>query len=541
MQIALLLLWFLGLGAASAWGLEVQASPAAQAPDAITAEFGTSFTYQGHLQEDGVPANGIYDFEFQLFERQENGDQVSEALQVEDVLVTEGNFTVELDFGPHGFNGATRFLEIRVRPGKETGKFVALSPLQKLTAAPLALSLPGFYTEAISGTFNIFTGAATQGGSPNTNVKEGVVGAWVGGGIGVGQNNSVTDHYGLVMAGADNKAGDNDANPTNAIHAIVVGGTTNLTGATLSAIVGGSENTIAPGATFSFIGGGLRNLVSGEMGMVGGGSDNQALGRGASVLGGQDNRATDIHATVGGGVGNRAGNDDGNPDNVPGATVAGGSFNSATGPQAVVSGGSNNRASGIGAAVPGGILNVAAGDHSFAAGKSAKARHSGSFVWSDGTREVESSAPNQFAVLASGGVLVATGDAGVVLSPGSGAWAGFSDRNAKENFAPVDGLEVLEKVAALPISTWNYKSQERAIRHMGPMAQDFYAAFQLGEDDRHIVTIDADGVALAAIQGLYQLSQAQQAQIDALQAENAALTEQLAQIENRLDVLEAVK
>ena len=66
--------------------------------------------------------------------------------------------------------------------------------------------------------------------------------------------------------------------------------------------------------------------------------------------------------------------------------------------------------------------------------------------------------------------------------------------------------EVLEQVARLPIATWNYLSQDRAIRHMGPMAQDLHAALGLGESDKHIATIDADGVALAAIQGLTRSS-----------------------------------
>lgn len=78
-----------------------------------------------------------------------------------------------------------------------------------------------------------------------------------------------------------------------------------------------------------------------------------------------------------------------------------------------------------------------------------------------------------------------------------------SDRNAKENFAPVDPQEVLEKVAALPISQWSFKDLT-GTRHLGPMAQDFRAAFGLGSDDKHIATVDADGVALAAIQGLNQ-------------------------------------
>ena len=76
-----------------------------------------------------------------------------------------------------------------------------------------------------------------------------------------------------------------------------------------------------------------------------------------------------------------------------------------------------------------------------------------------------------------------------------------SDRNAKENFRPVDAQEVLGKVASLPLSRWNYK-QDAISQHIGPMAQDFYAAFNVGPDDKHITTVDESGVALAAIQGL---------------------------------------
>jgi hypothetical protein len=78
-----------------------------------------------------------------------------------------------------------------------------------------------------------------------------------------------------------------------------------------------------------------------------------------------------------------------------------------------------------------------------------------------------------------------------------------SDRNLKEKFTPIDNQEILERVASLPISRWNFKT-DAATQHIGPMAQDFYAAFNVGMDDRHIATVDEDGVALAAIQGLNQ-------------------------------------
>jgi len=83
----------------------------------------------------------------------------------------------------------------------------------------------------------------------------------------------------------------------------------------------------------------------------------------------------------------------------------------------------------------------------------------------------------------------------------------LSDMNAKANFVAVDGQAVLAKLASIPVELWNYKSQDASIHHIGPMAQDFAAAFGVGEDNTHISTVDADGVALAAIQGLYQENQ----------------------------------
>src|SRR6185369_4577988 len=112
---------------------------------------------------------------------------------------------------------------------------------------------------------------------------------------------------------------------------------------------------------------------------------------------------------------------------------------------------------------------------------------------------------------------------GAFLAAGSGSWTSMSDRNAKENFQAADARAVLEKVVALPLQTWNYKSQDAHIRHIGPMAQDFKAAFAVGESDTGISTVDADGVALAAIQGLND-------KLEEQRAENAALKRELAEL-----------
>ena len=130
----------------------------------------------------------------------------------------------------------------------------------------------------------------------------------------------------------------------------------------------------------------------------------------------------------------------------------------------------------------------------------------------------------------------AGGSTPMILNSGgltvNGAFVSASDRNVKENFAPVQPGEVLAKVVALPLSSWNFKT-DPATPHVGPMAQDFYAAFGTGTDERHIATVDADGVALAAIQGLNQKHEAEVKSKDARIAELEQRLEKLEQLMNR--------
>ncbi len=118
-----------------------------------------------------------------------------------------------------------------------------------------------------------------------------------------------------------------------------------------------------------------------------------------------------------------------------------------------------------------------------------------------------------------------------------------SDRNAKELFQSVDPVTILNRVLALPITRWNFKG-ETSTRHIGPMAQDFHAAFDVGMDDKHIATVDADGVALAAIQGLHQRLQEKESEIQTLK-EQAAIsektrTQRISELEARLARIEAL-
>jgi hypothetical protein len=111
-----------------------------------------------------------------------------------------------------------------------------------------------------------------------------------------------------------------------------------------------------------------------------------------------------------------------------------------------------------------------------------------------------------------------------------------SDRNAKEAFESVDSRAILARMTRLPIERWSYKGE--TVRHLGPMAQDFAAAFGLGTDDRHIFPLDAAGVALAAIQGLDGLVQAQGTRLEALERELTALRGENATLQVELAVRE---
>ncbi len=154
--------------------------------------------------------------------------------------------------------------------------------------------------------------------------------------------------------------------------------------------------------------------------------------------------------------------------------------------------------------MPGGYGNTAQGYYSFAAGRKAYAKYHGCFAWGDSTDDtVACKDADEFVARASGGFYFYTKadlSTGVWIGPGESDWHSLSDRAAKRDLEPVDPDEVLARLAELPIYTWRYAAQSNGGRHMGPMAQDFRAAFGLGTDDRSIGSLDADGVALAALQ-----------------------------------------
>ena len=328
---------------------------------------------------------------------------------------------------------------------------------------------------------------------------------------------------------------------TNAIYSFLGGGDYNSiqTNAYESVLGGGGANSIQTNSYDSVLGGGYGNSIqtNANSSFLGGGWNNSIQANANhSVLGGGWNNSIQPYAYqsfLGGGYSNSI------QANAYFSFLGGGTNNfiQPNAFDATLGGGANNQVGGAGATVPGGNGNAANGVNSFAAGTDAQALYNGDFVLTDcHYTDFASAAANQFCARFYGGYQLYSGaSSGVQVAAGGGSWTSLSDRNAKEAFEPVNAQVVLDKVAALPLSTWKYKSQDASIRHIGPMAQDFKAAFGVGETDTGITTVDADGVALAAIQGLNQKVEEQSAQMKAKDAEIQDLKARLEKLEQVLE------
>lgn len=186
-------------------------------------------------------------------------------------------------------------------------------------------------------------------------------------------------------------------------------------------------------------------------------------------------------------------------DNVADSTVA---FNGST----AVLIGYKNRTIGVVSTCLG-SYNYAGNTRCVAIGYHAYSVNNGSFVYADASTSTNanSSANFQFLVRASGGTVFYTDSAnsmGVTLASGSGSWSVISDRNMKENFNSVDHEEILNKIARIKVMEWNYKSQDKSIRHIGPMSQDIHKYFTFGESKKTISTVDMDGIIISGIKAI---------------------------------------
>jgi len=507
------------------------------------------------------------------------------------VPVTDGLFTLVLGdptipnmstIGADLFTQPGLLLQIWFNDGQHG--FAALSPAQPVTAAPYAAfavmasnllgSLPasqlsGSFPSSALPTNAIFSGTLTApsfSGS-GTNLTSLNASSLVSGTVPLAQLSGITSSQfdAATWQLATNLNGGNAALASNLVSGIVItnvaitsslfagngNGLTNLNAAQLVSL----GNTNPPAAGNFFVGSagnstmvgynntaiGLRAFASNTNGDFDTASGFYAL---TANTNGNSNTADGAYALQNnlGGTGNTAvgayslaGNTNGSYNTAAGLNAlqvnTNASYNTADGAYALLvdSGGSENTAIGANALVAAtGSNNIALG---FQAGQAI----------TTGSSNIDIGSPG----LASDANLIRIGTSQTATYLPGTVYANnvalTSDRNAKENFTPVDPQTVLARVSALPITEWQYKVDPDGSKHLGPMAQDFHAAFGLGgNDDRHIPVVDENGVALAAIQGLDQKFEARSRQLEAenaqLKQQNDALQKRLERLEQRLDV-----
>lgn len=251
------------------------------------------------------------------------------------------------------------------------------------------------------------------------------------------------------------------------------------------------------------------------------------------------------------------------------SSTASGSYSTAIGFSNTASG-FGSTALGYGCTASGNNGTFAVGNNATASGNNSIAMGSNvstnvmfnSFIFGDASTgtTTNSSASNQMTMRFAGGYRLFSNaglTAGVTLAAGAGAWASVSDKHKKENFMSLNPEEILLKIKNIPVTEWNYKSQDKTNHHIGPMAQDFYSAFKLSGigNDTTITTSDIDGVNMIAIQALEirtaQLKLAQdelisksneleklKAEIENFKKDNAEFRNKFMKLENELDEIQ---
>ena len=591
---------------------------------------GTAFTYQGRLDIAGTPANGSNDLTFTLYDAATAGATVGTSNTFNDLVVSNGLFTVTLDFGAGAFNGAARWLQIAARPGTSAGAYTNLAPRQAITPAPYAVFAGGVAASGLAGTLpasalsGAYSGALNLGNAANS---------FTGSGAGLTSLNAANLSSGTVAdarlsANVALRTGGNTFSGTQVMTngnvgigittplaqldvrgpSTVVGGIAlgdyNITNSRYIGIIGvGQPANIAAGSGFSGVefGGPSGNTNSGMLAFhthnFGAGSaERMRITKAGNVGIGTTTPATSLDVN---GIGTMTSlelravgstphldfsganvdfnariiytgtNDNGLSYTAGKHLFSGGkvgigtttpnfplSFPDSAGEKISLYGQDITSLHGIGIGGARMEFYVPTTGHAFVFGVGNNTNFSekmrlagngniyvgnGAAFYSAGRLHIQSQANeplylNPFA--AGGDVIIGGGGAApnlLVLGEVTCVAVNLtSDRNAKEQFKPVNAREVLDKVARLPISEWQYKGREQqssdGARHIGPMAQDFREAFALGHDDKHITSVDADGVALAAIQGLKQEADQKDERIQQLEKSMAELRELVTQL-----------
>lgn len=383
-------------------------------------------------------------------------------------------------------------------------------------------------------------------GDQGNNVAPGATAASIGGGG--GRNgavalvpNLVYDFGGTVAGGQNNSAGGDDANVQTQAYASVGGGLNNSASNSYATVSGGRDN-LASGDHAS-VPGGFGNTASGTSSLAAG-NRAKALHNGALVL--ADSTAADFASTDANQILLRASGGMAINTN-RGIYTAAPAFNAELTIRPVVVNDRSNLQllNDVGdpyrgfelASANGGVFELGGFYASGSSEPSESILFRANYFGSSGYAKFsfnKNADPIAGAVLQVGNTGDTTSGNGAYLTQG-GTWTNGSSRAFKRAFVAVDASAILAKVVALPLSTWNYIDSTEG-RHLGPMAEDFAAAFGVGNDNQHIATVDADGVALAAIQGLNAKLDTENAK---LAQDNAALRAANAAMDARLKRLEA--
>ena len=225
-------------------------APSGPAAPQIT--LGTTFTYQGSLRRSSGPVTAVCDMAFRLRSLPAGGPVLGDPITTT-VPVTNGLFTVGLNFGTGAFTGEERYLDIRVRCPPETG-FTALTPFQRIAPVPYALALPGLYTLPNATSPNVI------GGYNGNTISDTVVGAVIaGGGTGFGHHNRVSGDFGAVSGGYENWA-------LNA-YVTIGGGATNRASGNKSTVPGGQSAHATHEGEFAYANGAFAEIGDAQTSM----------------------------------------------------------------------------------------------------------------------------------------------------------------------------------------------------------------------------------------------------------------------------------
>jgi hypothetical protein len=433
------------------------------------------------------------------------------------------------------------------------------------------------YAVIAGGTFNIIEDdcvISTIGGGAANGIGAASTNATIAGGqdndtgdhcpgasIGGGYQNKIGDGsgYGTIAGGYQGNLGTNCRYSvisggqnmrifSDSAHASIGGGYsgTILSNCSYSTMGGGSDHMIGPDAEYATIAGGQENEIrrAADGGTIGGGMNNTVSGPGSTVPGGVGNTASGQCSFAAGYLaqarhnGSFAWQDSFDAYDVFSSTSSNQFLINAHGGVGIMT---NHPEAALHVGTDGNQWNLDAGEGDFKIGTSQYRLKVGVATGGGGAGDVRirshggssrlilGSALNDTLTVRSNYVGIGTINPTHRIEVTGGAycdggdWVNGSDRNSKTDIQPVDPRQVLDRVASLPISEWSYKQDQSASRHMGPMAQDFHEVFNLGNNDKAISTVDPSGVALAAIQGLYDIVKEQQARIEKLEKENATL------------------